>query len=355
MTHDHTWRKPAEWDQGDLPNGFDRTLPPSDPRARSGVPASGYVVRDNRRRIFLTPNADGVDAQTPPEPVFGAVPVSGVVSRPAAQNGPAAHDGPAARNRAASRDLRDEIPVARITRDDDLLPHDLWLDPPVDPRRKPDPTIEVTPDFASEYLPPQPLPEPAQHKTFELKPVKLAPEIHPRTADTVLNARTVKRKHDKQQKDAREFEALLAQSERRRRGPLIAVAFVSVVLVGFVLGTELVNSPNASLQANAPVAEPPAVTTVGAPTEAQAETAHAPSPPDQRVAQAEPAPGPRAVLQPAHGPAASKSSPATRPAATRLERTAEPSKSSNGVRTPSAEEPQPSEPAPRPQREVWLK
>lgn len=344
MTHNHNWRKAAAWDGEDPPNGFDRTLPPSDPRARSGVPASGYVVRDNRRRVVLSPEGDSVDAKTPPGPMFGDVPVSGVVARPAAQS------------------LRVQIPVARITRDDDLLPHDLWLDPPMARTREPDPTIEVTPDFASEYVPPQPLPEAAQHKTFELKPVRLAPEIHPRTAPTVLNARAVQRRHDKQQKDAREFEALLAQSERRRRGPLMAVAFTAVVLVGFVLGTELVHAPGATAEVGAPVAEVPA-SPVGA---AEVQAAQAPAPPTegQRVALAASKPAPTAVNAPAaRAEKQSKRSPASSTAVAKPPPA--PTDQSGAAREPayeqtSADKPVPvdvqaPEPASRPVREVWLK
>src|SRR6187551_877674 len=228
MNHRHVWSKAVSWDGDDPPNGFDRTLPPSDPRTRSGAPAAGYAVRDNRRQV--------VDAQTPPAPTFAEIPVSGV------------------RPLLSSDRLRAGIPVARITRDavdaplaqDTLfeLEKDTWFDT----RREPDPVMELTPDFASEYVPPQPLPEVAQHKTFELRPVRLSPEIHPRTAPTILNARAVKRRDDKQQKDAREIAALLAQAHRRRRVPWIAVAFLLVVALGFLIGVELADSSAAGAQ-----------------------------------------------------------------------------------------------------------
>jgi len=232
MKHRHDWSKAVSWEGDDPPNGFERTLPPSDPRARSGAPASGYAVRDNRRQVvFGREPSVSPRAQTTPAPTFGEIPVSGV------------------RPLGATDRLRAGIPVARITRDLEDAPFemDTWFDP----RRQPDPVMELTPDFASEYVPPQPLPEVAQHKTFELRPVRLSPEIHPRTAPTILNARAVKRRDDKQQKDAREIAALLEQAHRRRRGPWIAVAFLVVVAIGFVIGVELVDSSAAGAELGA--------------------------------------------------------------------------------------------------------
>ncbi|HEU5073559.1 MAG TPA: hypothetical protein VFU02_05290 [Polyangiaceae bacterium] len=229
MTHRHDWSKAVSWQGDDPPNGFERTLPPGDPRARSGAPASGYAVRDNRRQVVMVrEQAAAVEAQTPPAPTFRDIPVSGV------------------RKLGSTDQLRAGIPVARITRDLDDAPFemDTWFDP----RRQVDPVMELTPDFASEYVPPQPVPEVAQHKTFELRPVRLDPAIHPRTAPTVLNARAIKRRHDKQQKDAHEIALLLEQSHRRRRGPWIAFAFVVVVAIGFAIGVELVDSTAAGAE-----------------------------------------------------------------------------------------------------------
>ncbi|HEY6728953.1 MAG TPA: hypothetical protein VI197_33315 [Polyangiaceae bacterium] len=236
MTHRHDWSKAVSWEGDDPLTGFERTLSPSDPRARSGAPASGYAVRDNR--------SAAVGTSTPSVPTFPETPVSGV------------------RQLSTSDRLRAGIPVARITRDLDDAPFemDTWFDP----RRQPDTVMELTPDFASEYIPPQPLPEVAQHKTFELRPVRLAPEIHPRTAPTVLNARAIKRRDDKQQKDAREIAALLEQSHRRRRGPWIAFAFVVVVAIGFAIGVELVDSTAAGAESAARPAEPAALAPAGA-------------------------------------------------------------------------------------------
>jgi len=241
MTHRHNWSKAVSWEGDDPPNGFERTLPPSDPRARSGAPAAGYAVRDNRRQVvFVREASESVAAQTPPAPTFGEMPVSGV------------------RQLGATDRLRAGIPVARITRDLDDAPFemDTWFDP----RRAPDPVMDLTPDFASEYVPPQPLPEVAQHKTFELRPVRLDPAIHPRTAPTILNARAVKRRDDKHQKDARELAALLEQAHRRRRGPWIAVAFLVVVAIGFVIGVELVDSSAAGAELGTQPAQEPART-----------------------------------------------------------------------------------------------
>lgn len=239
MTHRHNWSKAVSWEGDDPPNGFERTLPPSDPRARSGAPAAGYAVRDNRRQVvFVREASESVEAQTPPAPAFGEMPVSGV------------------RQLGATDRLRAGIPVARITRDLDDAPFemDTWFDP----RRAPDPVMDLTPDFASEYVPPQPLPEVAQHKTFELRPVRLDPGIHPRTAPTILNARAIKRRDDKQQKDAREIAALLEQAHRRRRGPWLAVAFLIVVAIGFVIGVELVDSSAAGAEIGTRPAQEPA-------------------------------------------------------------------------------------------------
>lgn len=243
MTHRHDWSKALSWEGDAPPIGLERTLPPSDPRARSGAPASGYAVRDNRKQVvFVREQGAAVEARTPPAPTFPETPISGV------------------RQLSASDRLRAGIPVARITRDLDDAPFemDTWFDP----RRQPDTVMELTPDFASEYIPPQPLPEVAQHKTFELRPVRLSPEIHPRTAPTLLNARAIKRRDDKQQKDAREIAALLEQSHRRRRGPWIAFAFVVVVAIGFAIGVELVDSTAAGAEIEATPAEAAALAPV---------------------------------------------------------------------------------------------
>lgn len=229
MTHRHDWSKAVSWKGDDPPTGFERTLPPSDPRARAGAPASGYAVRDNRKQVTLASDRNAaLEPATSPVPTFPETPVSGV------------------RQLSTSDRLRAGIPVARITRDldDEPFEFETWLDP----RRQPDTVMELTPDFASEYVPPQPLPEVAQHKTFELRAVRLAPEIHPRTAPTVLNARAIKRRDDKERKDAREIAALLEQSHRRRRGPWIAFAFVIVVAIGFAIGVELVDSTAAGAE-----------------------------------------------------------------------------------------------------------
>src|SRR5688500_11749667 len=101
MTYRHDWSKAISWEGGDPPTGFERTLSPSDPRARSGAPTSGYAVRDNRRQVtFVRDESATVEAQTPPPaPTFPEIPVSGV------------------RQLTSSDRLRAGIPVARITRD----------------------------------------------------------------------------------------------------------------------------------------------------------------------------------------------------------------------------------------------
>lgn len=216
MTQDHDWRKAEAARPGDRTSGFAPTLSPDDPRARS---VSGSVIRDNRRQVVIHMPVVGTAAlQARPTPVDAITPVSGVVTR-----------------------VRPDIPVAKITRDEPTLLHDTHRDaqPPVLAE------VEAVPDFASEYVPPQPLPEVSQHKTFELRPVRLAPEIHPRTAPTVLNLRTQQRQHQKQEKDAREIAALIAQSNRRRRGPWIAVLFLIVAGIGFLMGTALVGPTHA--------------------------------------------------------------------------------------------------------------
>jgi hypothetical protein len=331
MNHRHVWSKAVSWEGDDPPNGFDRTLPPSDPRTRSGAPAAGYAVRDNRRQV--------VDAQTPPAPAFAEIPVSGV------------------RPLLSSDRLRAGIPVARITRDPVEAPsyqnalfeieQDTWLDT----RREPDPVMELTPDFASEYVPPQPLPEVAQHKTFELRPVRLSPEIHPRTAPTILNARAIKRRDDKQQKDAREIAALLAQAHRRRRVPWIAVAFLLVVGLGFVIGVELADSS----AAGAEVESEPIVQTAGAAVSTPAAVK-----PGAAAAQA---PVARALE-----PAAAAPAPATAHLATQTRSVAKasvPASATDRTAKPASKQTRP-QPLPRPSdtpvtsepttvREVWLR
>lgn len=204
-------RKVVSWGRDALPTGFERTLSPSDPGVRAGVHTSGCLIRDNRRKVVISSNAALVADSEPPPPSDARV--SGI---------------------------RTGIPVAHLTRDD--VPSPVQRHTSAQPAQQDSsPPLEVTPDFASEYVPPRPVPEGSQHKTFELKAVRLSPEIHPRTAPTVLNARTKQRRFDKQQKDARELAAFMQQSERRRRGPLIVVACLSVMVLGFVLGMRLVS------------------------------------------------------------------------------------------------------------------
>ena len=323
MTHRHNWSKAVSWEGDDPPNGFERTLPPSDPRARSGAPAAGYAVRDNRRQVVVRDASESVEAQTPPAPTFGEMPVSGV------------------RQLGATDRLRAGIPVARITRDLDDAPFemDTWFDP----RRAPDPVMDLTPDFASEYVPPQPLPEVAQHKTFELRPVRLDPAIHPRTAPTILNARAVKRRDDKQQKDAREIAALLDQAHRRRRGPWIAVAFLVVVAIGFAIGVELVDSSAAGAELGTkPAQEPARVPAVPGLARAKPAPGPDPAPPVQR---AEPA------LRQGPGPGtAATTDGAVQERAPRKSAVPRASQKANVASTTET----PQAPA-RPGREVWLK
>lgn len=322
MTHRHDWSKAISWQGDDPPNGFERTLPPGDPRARSGAPASGYAVRDNRRQVVMVrEQAAAVEAQTPPAPTFRDIPVSGV------------------RRLGSTDQLRAGIPVARITRDLDDAPFemDTWLDP----RRQVDPVMELTPDFASEYVPPQPVPEVAQHKTFELRAVRLDPAIHPRTAPTVLNARAIKRRHDKQQKDAHEIAALLEQSHRRRRGPWIAFAFVVVVAIGFAIGVELVDSTAAGAEVGTNPTRPVVVVPV-APAPAQ----QAAAPTQDALAQARPAQAaaatPRSNAQPPSAPKRESSERTTLRSSN-----PRPPRVANQAQTPQA-------PAAGRAREVWL-
>lgn len=331
MNHRHVWSKAVSWEGDEPPNGFDRTLPPSDPRTRSGAPAAGYAVRDNRRQV--------VDAQTPPAPAFAEIPVSGV------------------RPLLSTDRLRAGIPVARITRDADVpsrldalseqdllfeFEKDTWLDT----RREPDPVMELTPDFASEYVPPQPLPEVAQHKTFELRPVRLAPEIHPRTAPTILNARAVKRRDEKQQKDAREIAALLAQAHRRRRGPWIAVAFLLVIALGFLIGVELGDSSASGAEVESEPRTQTVTPVLGAPLAPPHTQAAAPA--LQSPAQAsEPAasdPAARAITSTSRTPSVTKARVPAKPAAERTR----PEQASRHSDTPVTSEP-------TAVREVWLK
>ena len=217
MTHNHQWRKAVAWEGEDPPSGFERTLSPSDPRVRSKVPFAGYIVRDNRQgQVFRGPEAAAVSSPTSVTPVSGVVRSRDRVSVDAADT------------------LRDVMPL---------------------PYEEP---LEITPDFASEYMPPQPLPRVAQHKTFELRPVRLDPQIHPRTAPTELNLRTVRRRQEKQQKDAEELAALIAQAERRRRGPWVFVGFLVVVAAGFLIGAKMVDSAEAEAETRVGVAQPKA-------------------------------------------------------------------------------------------------
>lgn len=327
MTHRYDSSNAVSWQGEDPPNGFDRTLSPSDPRARAGAPASGYAVRDNRKQVvFPGGQCAAVEAQTPPAPTFQEIPVSGV------------------RQLSSSDRLRAGIPVAQITRDLDDAPFemDTWFDP----RRQPDTVMELTPDFASEYVPPQPVPEVAQHKTFELRAVRLSPEIHPRTAPTVLNARAIQRRHDKQQKDAREIADLLDQAHRRRRGPLIAFAFLLVVAIGFMIGVELADSTAAGAESEAkpvaalPVAPPPTAAAVPA------------APPD---AARQVQPGPDVPTAPAAAAAPSTRGPVAREPESSKPESSKPKARLASRQTQKPDETQtPQAPAPAPRREVWL-
>lgn len=51
------------------------------------------------------------------------------------------------------------------------------------------PVAAVTPSAASEYVPPREAPSASPHKTIETELVQLDPEVHPRTAQTVMDAR----------------------------------------------------------------------------------------------------------------------------------------------------------------------
>ena len=319
MTHDYQWRKAVAWEGEDPPSGFERTLPPSDPRARSGVPLSGYAVRDNRQGQVIRANAvrraEGATAASGP---ISVTPVSGVV-------------------KSGQRSQSKSIDIADTIRDVPLLPYEEPL--------------EITPDFASEYVPPQPPPRIAQHKTFELRPVRLDPQIHPRTAPTELNLRTVKRRQEKQQKDARELAELVAQAELRRRGPWMFVAFALVVAAGFLVGAELVDSAEAEAEPRLVTPQPP--------------IAHAMR--EEPVRQQLPAPSEQPLPAPESG-AVERKATAVAPerGATRLASTAELAPGSvapkqpavsrrESDRQPGARAPSPPKASTRAERDVWLK
>lgn len=58
-----------------------------------------------------------------------------------------------------------------------------------------------TPDYASEYVPPRPLPKPSEHKTMEMIPVKISPEAEadPRRALTQKAIHVVRREEAQRQ------------------------------------------------------------------------------------------------------------------------------------------------------------
>jgi len=333
MSQEHRWNKARHGNMAGRPSGFERTLSPNDPAARADESGWGSVVRDNREAVTVGGARVAADADTisPVSSAFGETPVSGIVRR--------------------RRELGlPKIPVARITRDEDDtatgVPSELVeAEAPLDPM----------PDFASEYVPPQPLPPVAQHKTFELAAVQLDPAIHPRTAATLVNARTSQRRDEKRRKDARDVELLLAQSQRRRRGPWLAVAFLLLVGLGFGVGSELMRAPEAGAEPMAPEHEARPAEAAGVPaTRAlpvsgkrqakQVEVSRGEAQPNQPVAVG------RSLGAPGH--ASELRSAAQRPPAS----THTPSEASRR-RLPSDEEPRPttSSAKPRgPEREVWL-
>ncbi len=348
MTQKNEVRKAAS-DLQHLLTGFERTLAPSDP-GLAAPPASGYRVRDNRRGVVLSSARAPLDGGTQGHPTeFGRDPVSGT---------------PISGVKVSSAvRLRADIPISELTREEDAehAARDTVRDAVL---AESEAQLDVTPDFASEYVPPQPLPVACQHKTFELRPVRLDPEVHPRTAPTVLNARAAQRRHDKQIKDARELAWLEAQAHRRQRGPWIALAFLSVIALGFLVGTDLVDSSQAGAELQLAREQPMAI-----PVQAPAE---APRPGQAKVS-AEAASGtarkdepskpeqPKGLLAPASpslpaetGSTARSARRATEP----LRQGSTPTTTSTAVeKRAGAGADAIAEPAPRakPLREVWLK
>jgi hypothetical protein len=174
---------------------FDRTLSPSDPSIQVGpvpsVDEQHVVVRDNSSRS--------------PAP--------------------------------APAEFREKETVRDLTRLDDV------------------PAVAVTPAAASEYAPPRPAPAASLHKTIETELVQLDPEVHPRTAPTIMDARRRARAAvDPREVPTQPMPIQMRRATRRRLAGAVAVACLgaggalAVVLSGASYGSEPGNALQQSLE-----------------------------------------------------------------------------------------------------------
>lgn len=137
------------------------------------------------------------------------------------------------------------------------------------------PPVGPSPDHASEYVPPRPLPKPADHKTMENIPVRVSPEADPRRAQTQKAMRVLEREEAQRQlmllgvdggaasvpPESRGSHPSLANAESKEKSRvglvlgvvislLILVTLVAIVVKSF--GTE--DAPAASTSATTPAA-----------------------------------------------------------------------------------------------------
>lgn len=165
------------------------------------------------------------------------------------------------------------------------------------------PHVGPTPDYASEYVPPRELPKPADHKTIENIPVRIAPEVDPRSLQTQKAMRVLEREEAQRHlmlmgvdttaatPSARPSSASFSDADgsKSRAGLFIGGAIVLLILVA--LGFIVVNMVRGEPTDTASTA--PAPSAAAAPT-------RKPAPEPLRVPElgAKPAPKPEATARP---------------------------------------------------------
>lgn len=99
-----------------------------------------------------------------------------------------------------------------------------------------EPVLATTPSAASEYAPPQAAPSASPHKTIETELVQLDPEVHPRTAQTILGARRRARAAiDPGQVPTKPMPIQVRRARRRLARAIAAIACLGVGAVFAVL------------------------------------------------------------------------------------------------------------------------
>ncbi len=166
--------------------------------------------------------------------------------------------------------------------------------------------VGPSPDHASAYVPPRDLPKPADHKTIEVSPIRISPELDPRRAHTQKAMHVIKREEAQRHLMLMGVDATantpgarapqtsdtdIESGGKSRAGLIIggAIAFMVLVAIGFIVfnianpepregtATGLSSSPSvaAPLAQLPPTVKPAAVATLAPAAE---HTAVAPEP-----------------------------------------------------------------------------